>query len=105
MRAELCNDLGIIMVPTPTHTTDGEDKHAIHIKEGELGWIGAGSVGFPMNSERRAEFLILDDSDASQWKVEKYEVTYPRDTMRNRLREVYGPVCDKEVVDQISRWL
>jgi predicted phosphodiesterase len=105
MRAELCNELGIIMVPTPTHTTDGLDESPIHLKETELGWIGTGSVGFPTNPERRAEFLILDDADPSQWKVEKYEVTYPRETTRRRLSEVYGAVCDKEVVRQISLWL
>jgi predicted phosphodiesterase len=105
MRAELCNKSGILMVPMPTHTGDGLDRKPILLKEGELGWLGSGSVGFPTNPDRRAEFLILDDSDASQWKVEKYETPYPRETTRARMREVYGDVCDKEVVDQICRWL
>jgi hypothetical protein len=90
------------MAPTPTHTGDGLDQSPLRLKEGELGWIGTGSVGFPTNPERRAEFLILDDSNASEWKVEKYEVPYPRETARARLREVYGDVCGREVVEQIS---
>ena len=105
MRAELCDELGIVMVPTPPHIGDGVDEAPIRLKKGELGWIGTGSVGFPMNSERRADYLILDDSDAAEWRVEKYEVAYPRETTRARMRTVYASVCDKEVVASICRWL
>ncbi|HUJ10197.1 MAG TPA: metallophosphoesterase family protein [Verrucomicrobiae bacterium] len=105
MRAELHNDSGIVMVPTPTHNGDGVDKNPIQLQEGELGWIGVGSVGFPTNSERRSEFVILDDSDAARWLVEKYEMAYSREKARARLREVYGDICDKEVVESICRWL
>lgn len=105
MRAELHNESGIVMVPTPSHAGDGLDQHPLRLKEGELGWIGTGSVGFPTNPDRRAEFLILDDGDASQWKVEKYEVPYPRETTRARMREVFGNVCGPEVIESICRWL
>ena len=105
MRAELFVDPVIVLAPTPPHSGEGLDPNPLRVKEGQMGWFGTGSVGFPTNRERRAEFLILDDSDAAQWSVEKYEVKYPRETARARVREVFGGVCGKEVVEQICRWL
>jgi len=105
MRAELCNELGIVMVPTPTHHAEGNDKNPIVVKAAELGWIGTGSVGLPMNPERCADFLILDAADPTQWRVEKYDVEYKRDVAKARMHEVYTGVCDKEVIESICRWL
>ena len=64
-----------------------------------------GSVGLPTNRERRAEFLILDDSDPTVWAVEKYEVEYSRETARARVRGILGKECRREIVEQICRWL
>ena len=105
MRAELFVDPEVILAPMPTHTGEGRDRSPIRLKDGQMGWIGTGSVGFPTNPDRRPEFLILDDSDAAQWNVEKYEVEYPRETARARVREILGKVCAKEVVEHICRWL
>ena len=105
MRAELCDESGVVMAPILAHAGEGLDPSPLRLKAGDLWWIGTGSVGFPTNRERRAEFLILDDSDAAQWNVEKYEVKYPRETARARVREVLGSVCSKEVAEQICRWL
>ncbi len=105
MRAELCGESGIMLAPMPTQAGDGLDPRPLRLKEGELGWIGTGSVGLPTNRERRAEFLILDDSDAAKWSVEKYEVGYSRETARARVRGILGRVCGKEIVEQICRWL
>ncbi|HUI05391.1 MAG TPA: metallophosphoesterase family protein [Verrucomicrobiae bacterium] len=105
MRAELWSESGIMLAPMPTQTGDGPDPRPLRLREGELGWIGTGSVGLPTNRERRPEFLILDDSDAAQWKVEKYEVEYPRETARARVRGILGKKCGPEVVEQICRWL
>jgi len=105
MRAELWSESGIMLAPMPTQTGEGMDPHPLRLKDDELAWIGTGSVGLPTNRERRAEFLILDDTDAAQWKVEKYEVEYPRETARIRVREVLGRVCSQDVVEKICRWL
>ena len=105
MRAELHTDSGVMLAPMPTQAGEGLDPNPLRLKPGELGWIGTGSVGLPTNRARRAEFLILDDSDAVQWKVEKYEVEYSRETARSQVRKILGTVCSKEVVEQICRWL
>jgi predicted phosphodiesterase len=105
MRAELHGESGIMLAPMPTQAGDGLDPQPLRLKKDELGWVGTGSVGLPTNRERRAEFLILDDSDPATWIVEKYEVEYPRETARARVRGVLGDVCSPEIVEQICRWL
>jgi hypothetical protein len=105
MRAELFIDPEIVLAPMQTQAGEGRDPSPLRLKEGQMGWIGTGSVGFPTNRDRRPEFLILDDNDTAQWNVEKYEVAYPRETARARVREVFGSVCTKEVVERICRWL
>jgi len=106
MRAELHDlDKGIVLVPMTPHVGDGTDPQPIRLKQENLGWIGTGSVGFPTNTHRRAEYLILDEKDGNEWHIEKYEVAYPRDEAKERTRTILGPVCDKGVADRIARWL
>jgi hypothetical protein len=87
------------------HEGEGNDEHPIRLRPGDLGWIGTGSAGFPTNPKRRPEFLILDETDGHEWRVEKYMVEYPREEAKERIRTVLGPVCEKGVADRIARWL
>jgi hypothetical protein len=87
------------------HETDGIDPHPLHLEPRDLGWIGAGSVGFPTNSQRHPEFLILDETDANDWRIEKYEVAYNREQARERVRAGLGSDCSRDVVERIARWL
>ena len=106
MRAEVHEEeRGIVLVPTTPHEGEGPDAHPIRLRQQDLGWIGTGSVGFPTNAKRHPDFLILDATDGSEWRVEKYEVAYPREKAQERVRSVLGPVCDKGVADRIARWL
>jgi predicted phosphodiesterase len=105
MRAELHVESGVMLAPMPAQAGDEPDARPLRLKEGQLGWIGTGSVGLPTNRERRAEFLILDDGDPSSWTVEKYEVEYSRETARARVRGILGKECSTEVVEKICRWL
>ena len=106
MRAEIWqNESGIVLAPMDAHTNKQNDPHPLHLQQGELGWIGTGSVGFPTNPERRAEFLILDDADPAQWVIEKYEMKYPREKARERVQTVLGGVCSEKVVERLCRWL
>jgi predicted phosphodiesterase len=105
MRAELHGGSGVMLAPMPAQAGDGLDPRPLRLKEGELGWIGAGSVGLPTNRERRAEFLILDDGDPAAWAVEKYEVEYSRETARAHVRAILGKECSQPIVEQICRWL
>ncbi len=106
MRAELTEgEKAVVLVPMTTHQTEGIDAHPIHLRPGDLGWIGTGSVGFPTNPQRRPEFLILDETDGKDWHVEKYDVAYDREQARERVRVGLGSDCSKEVVERIVRWL
>lgn len=106
MRAELSKvEQPVLLVPMTTHEGEGNDPQPVHLKREDLGWIGTGSVGFPTNAKRRPEFLILDQADSNDWRVEKYEVDYPRAEAQERTRTVLGPVCEKGVADRIARWL
>jgi len=106
MRGELHDhDKGIVLAPMTPHRGEGNDPQPIPLRPENLGWIGTGSVGFPTNAERHAEFLILDDTDGNEWRLEKYEVAYDREAARERIRTILGPVCDKGVADRIARWL
>jgi len=105
MRAELYGESGVMLAPMPAQPGDGLDPRPLRLRTGELGWIGTGSVGLPTNRDRRAEFLILDDTNATTWSVEKYEVPYSRETARSRVRAILGPECRKSIVEQICRWL
>jgi len=106
MRAELTEgENAVVLAPMAAHETDGIDPHPIHLRPGDLGWIGTGSVGFPTNPQRRPEFLILDEADGNDWHIEKYEVAYDRGQARECVRVGLGTDCSKEVVERIARWL
>lgn len=106
LRAEVHEEeQGIVLTPMEAHEGEGNDEHPIRLRPGDLGWIGTGSAGFPINPKRRPEFLILDETDGHEWRVEKYMVEYPREEAKERIRTVLGPVCEKGVADRIARWL
>jgi hypothetical protein len=81
---------------------DGDDPTPLCLGPQDIAWIGVGSVGFPTNPGRLAEFLVFDDES---WVIEKYAVAYPREVAQARVKSVLGPVCSAEVVAQIARWL
>ena len=103
MRAEVFqNEAGVMLVPMFGHEGDGNDPTPLRLGAQDIAWVGVGSVGFPTNPARRAEFLVFDDEN---WVIEKYAVAYPREAARARVKSVLGPVCSAEVVAQIARWL
>ncbi len=103
MRAEVVQgEAGIVLVPMFGHEGDGKDPTPVRLGAQDIAWVGTGSVGFPTNPSRLAEFLVFDDEN---WVVEKYAVVYPREAARARVKSVLGPVCNAEVVAQIARWL
>jgi hypothetical protein len=105
MRAELTEgDKPVVLAPMTAHEAEGIDPHPIHLRPRDLGWIGTGSVGFPTNPQRRPEFLILDEADTKDWRVEKYDVAYDREKARERARAGLSE-CSKEVMERIVRWL
>jgi predicted phosphodiesterase len=106
MRAEMTKgEMPVVLAPMTTHETDGIDPHPLHLQPRDLGWIGAGSVGFPTNPQRHPEFLILDETDSSDWRIEKYEVSYDREQARENVRKGLGSECSKDVAERIARWL
>ena len=96
---------GVVLVPMNAHEGDGLDPHPIRLQPRDLGWIGTGSVGFPTNPQRRPEFLILDETDGQEYRIEKYEVSYDREKARERIRTGFGSGCNKDITDRIARWL
>ncbi|NQU10466.1 metallophosphoesterase [bacterium] len=103
MRAELlAPGHAVVLAPLKVHGDDGRDPAPLRLGPDERAWLGTGSTGFLTNKNRAAECVVLDDTD---WALEKYAVPYPRETTRQRVREVLGPVCTKEVVDRLVRWL
>ena len=104
MRAEIVPSeaAGVVLVPMFGHEGDGNDPTPLRLGDQDIAWIGVGSVGFPTNPARRAEFLVFDDKN---WVIEKYAVAYHREAARARVESVLGPVCSAEVVAQIARWL
>ena len=106
MRAELSRvERPVLLVPMEAHEGAGIDPHPIRLSSEDFGWIGTGSVGFPTNTERQPEYLILDTTDDAEWRVEKYVADYARDQARERIITILGPVCDKGVAERIARWL
>lgn len=108
MRAEMTKgEMPVVLTPMTAHETDGIDPHPLHLQPRDMGWVGTGSVGFPTNPQRRPEFLILDESDGNDWRIEKYEVAYNREEARERVRKGLGlgSDCSKDVVERIARWL
>jgi len=106
VRAELLTaDDCVVRLPCQPADADDFDSNPLLIRPGESAWIGAGSVGFPRNRERRAEFLILDTSTPELWRVEKYAVAYPRFETRAGLHQELLPACSRDVVEKIASWL
>jgi len=105
MRAELMRQDSIWMVPTNAGPPDVADPKPLTLAAGDLGWIGTGSTGLPTNPDRLAEFLILDDADAANWRVEKYAVAYSREVARERTERILSAVCTLPVAQRIARWL
>jgi predicted phosphodiesterase len=104
MRAEFLREGAVVLAMMDTYEKEGNDPKPLRLRAEEFGWIGAGSVGFPTNALRCPEFLILDDSDAAEWRIEKYAVKYPRDAAKKRTVETLTTVCGKDVAERISRW-
>jgi predicted phosphodiesterase len=105
MRAEFLRDGAVVLAMMETHETEGNDPKPLRLRAEEFGWIGAGSVGFPTNATRCPEFLILDDGDTAEWRIEKYAVKYSREAAKRRTVETLTPACGKDVAERIARWL
>jgi len=106
MRAEMTKgEMPVVLTPMNAHETDGIDPHPLHLQARDMGWVGTGSVGFPTNPQRRPEYLILDENDANDWRIEKYEVAYDRELARELVRKGLGSECSKDVAERIARWL
>ncbi|MGA2221450.1 MAG: metallophosphoesterase family protein [Verrucomicrobiia bacterium] len=105
MRAELLREGEVVLVPMETHEPEDVDPKPLLLPAQELGWIGAGSTGFPTSQGRRAEFLILDDSEGDDWKIEKYAATYSREEARERALRILTETCSTAVAEHVSRWL
>jgi predicted phosphodiesterase len=102
-RAELMDhSRQLLAVEMEPHEGSGRDRQALILDGGMLAWVGAGSVGFPVNKKRAAEFLIVDDAD---WCIEKYAVAYPRERVKARAVEVLTPVCGPEVAQRVAKWI
>jgi predicted phosphodiesterase len=103
VRAEIAKADGNIVLPMFTpHFGKDADPHPIKLGENEIGWIGTGSVGFPGNEKRGAEYLLVDDEE---WRIEAYAVEYDRPEARARTLEILGPACGTEIAEQIARWM
>jgi predicted phosphodiesterase len=92
----------VFLIPFEPHEAEGRDPNPLQLKPGSAGWIATGSAGFPVNSKRAAECLILDDR---HWQIEKYAVSYPRERTRARVRKVLGEECGRDLAERIARWL
>jgi predicted phosphodiesterase len=95
-------DVEIVLPLVEPHTGTGYDAHPVRLAEKEIAWVGAGSVGFPLNEKRWPEFLILDDRT---WQIEKYAIEYDREAARARAREVLAPACGDAVAERVARWM
>jgi predicted phosphodiesterase len=103
IRAEFARADGEIVLPLmEPHTGQGYDPHPVRLGPDEIGWVGAGSVGFPGNEKRWPECLIVDDRE---WHIEKYAVEYDRQAARTRAREVLGLACGDAIAEHIARWM
>lgn len=103
IRAEFAGADGEIVLPLmEPHLGRGYDPHPVRLGPGELGWVGCGSVGFPGNSRRRPEFLIVDDRE---WWIEAYAIQYDREAARARAREVLTEPCGEAIAERIARWM
>jgi predicted phosphodiesterase len=102
MRAEIMAGNMVTLAPMPPATGSDDDPHPLKLDPDELAWVGTGSVGFPTRQKGEAEYLVLDDSN---WTIEKYAVPFSRENARADVHAVLGPVCSKEVVARIVRWL
>lgn len=106
MRVELSRaEMEVLLVPMEPHEEDEVDPRPLHVGKREVGWVGAGSVGFPTNDRRWPEFLILDDLDGDDWKIEKYVVEYSREKAKERTLTTLTPVCGEQVANRIAKWL
>jgi predicted phosphodiesterase len=105
MRAEVMRPGEVALVPMVAHAAAGIDPEPVVLATGERGWIGVGSVGFPTNPQRLAEFVILDDADRQAWRVEKYAVAYSREHAKQQVKTTIGAACGEEVAARIARWL
>ncbi len=105
LRAEVFRDNRIWLLPMLPAEPPARDPKPVTLADGEIGWIGVGSAGLSTSPGRPAEFLILDDDDPAEWKVECYAVPYSRDEARTRTREVLAGPCGEAVADQIARWM
>jgi predicted phosphodiesterase len=105
MRGELLKDGAIVLAMMETHDKVERDPKPLYVPAGQLGWIGTGSVGLPINPKRHTEFLILDDNKNEEWLIEKYALPYARDKAKERARAVLAEPCGQAVADRIARWL
>jgi predicted phosphodiesterase len=103
MRAEILRGGNrVVLTPTDAHLGEGIDPRPLRFEADDIGWIGAGSVGIPVNASRAADYLILDDT---AWTVEKYGAVYARDKARQRTVEILSEPCGQDVAERIARWM
>jgi predicted phosphodiesterase len=106
LRAELRRGAAeIVLVPMTPQANGDVDPHPLQLTPRDAGWIGVGSVGFPKNEARWPEFVILDDVDGDDWKVEKYVVKYARARAKERVRATLTAPCGEDVANRIAKWL
>jgi predicted phosphodiesterase len=92
----------LLAVEMTPHEGEGHDPRPLILDEGLVAWVGVGSVGFPVNKRKAAEFMIVDDEN---WSIEKYAMSYPREPVKARAATVLTPVCGKEMAERVARWL
>jgi predicted phosphodiesterase len=103
IRAELARADGELVLPlVEPHFGRSSDPHPVRFGNGEIGWVGAGSVGFPGNEKRWPEFLVLDDRE---WVIQKYAIEYDREAARARARAALTPVCGVAIAERIACWM
>lgn len=102
LRADFLMGENVVLVPMEAHEGEDGDPAPLMLEDGQSGWIGVGSVGFPTNKRRMPEYLIFDDED---WSVEKYALTYGREEVRAKARERLLPECGQAVAERVAHWL
>jgi hypothetical protein len=103
MRAEILRDgQKVVLVPTEPHLGEGIDPKPLRFGADDIGWVGVGSAGIPVNPARVADFVILDDTE---WTIEKYGVAYPREKAKQKILDVLSDPCGRDVAERIARWL
>lgn len=102
LRAELMEAGHLVLTPSEAYEGEGRDPHPVRLREGQVGWLGVGSVGFPTNKHRMPEYLIFDDDE---WCVEKYALHYARQDAKQQTKSTLTPICGAAIAERIAHWL